>query len=74
MKLDVGFGELITMEPGVDNSVEWHTATVNKYNEEPAENIKRNLWWKEENWPRLKKSLEIPSNPTVDGVCDEGSL
>ena len=32
------------------------------------------LWWKEDNWPSLKKLLEALSNPTVDGVCDEGDL
>ena len=33
-----------------------------------------NAWWKEENWPRLKKDLDIWRNPTVDGMCDEGDL
>ena len=33
-----------------------------------------NLWWKEENWPRLKKYLERLRNPTVYGVCDERYL
>ena len=62
------------MEPGVDNSVEWHTATVNKQNEEPEAKLKRYLWCKEYNWSRLKKYLERLSNPTVDEVHDEVGL
>ena len=31
----------------------------------------RNLWWKEENWPTLKKALEIRRNPEDNGLCDE---
>ena len=46
------------MESVADNSSEHETSTVNKELEEPASNIKRNLWWKEYNWPRLKKDLE----------------
>ena len=36
VKLVVGFGELIPMESGSDNSENQDTATVTKDNEEPA--------------------------------------
>ena len=34
----------------------------------------RNLWWKEENWPTLKKAMEIRRNPAFNEVCDEGPV
>ena len=34
----------------------------------------RTLWWKEENWPTMKKSPKIRSNPAVNGVCDEDDV
>ena len=33
-----------------------------------------NLWWKDENWPRPKKSLERWRNPEDNGVCDTDCL
>ena len=32
------------------------------------------FFFKEENWPGIKKYLEILRNPTVDVVCDERDL
>ena len=62
------------MESVYDNSSEQDTDTVTKENEEAEAKRKRNFWWKEENWPSLKKLLERLSNPTVYRVCDEGDL
>ena len=45
--LVVGFGELIPMESGSDNSVEQNTVTVTKKNEELTAKRNRNFWWKE---------------------------
>ena len=73
-KLVVGYWELVPMESGADNSSEQDTATVTKEVEEPTENQKKNFWWKEENWPRLKKVLERRRNPVVNGVCDAACL
>ena len=56
-KLVVGYWELVPMEPGADNSPEHDTATVNKELEEPEEKRNRTLWWKDENWLRLKKAM-----------------
>ena len=28
-----------------------------------------NFWWKEENWPRLKKDMERRMNTEVNGLC-----
>ena len=74
VKLVVGFGELITMESGYDNSAEEDKSTVTKENEEPAAKRKRISWWKEENYLRLNKYLEIMRNLTVYRVYDEGDL
>ena len=62
------------MESGADNSSEQDTAIVTKEFEEPAAKRKRTLWWKEENWPRLKKAMERRRNPEVDGACDAACL
>ena len=32
------------------------------------------MWWKEENWPTLKKSLERRRNPAVNKVYDAACL
>ena len=45
------------MESGAVNSENQDTATVTKELEEPGKNQKRNSWWNEENWPRLKKDM-----------------
>ena len=50
------------MESESDNSSEQDTATVPKELEEPSEKQKRRLWWKEENWPTLKKAMERQRN------------
>ena len=73
-KLVVGYWELVPMESGGDNSSEQDTATVTKEVEETTENQKKNFWWKEENWPRLKKVLERRRNPVVNGVYDAACL
>ena len=73
-RLVFGFGDLIPMESGADNSVEQYTATVNKEHEEPSPKLKRDSWWKGENWPRPKKDLEIWRNTMVNGLCDEACL
>ena len=62
------------MESAYDKSSEQNTATVTKKLEEPKAKQKRSLWWKEENWPRLKKAMDIWRNPAVNGVCDEDFL
>ena len=33
-----------------------------------------NLWWKEENWPSLKKDMDRGRNPVVNGVCEADFL
>ena len=73
-KLVVGYWELIPMESLADNSEQQYTSTVSKESEEPAENLKINLWWKEENCQRVNKLLERLGNPMVDRVSDEGGL
>ena len=62
------------MESGADNSADQDTSTVTKDSDEPTENRKRTLWWKEEDYPRMNKSLERLRKATVYGVCDEGDL
>ena len=62
------------MESGYDNSLEQDTATFTKELEKPAATRMMILWWKEENWPTLKKSLDTWSNPAVNGVCDEDTV
>ena len=62
------------MESGYDNSPEQDTDTVTKENKEPTANPSMDLWWKEENLPRMKKYMERLRNPKVDVVCDEGYL
>ena len=58
------------MESEEDNSAEQDAAVVTKENEQSSANQNRGLWWKEENWPRLKKSLVELMNSTVDVVCE----
>ena len=62
------------MESGADNSSEQDTATANKELEEPESKRKSNLWWKEDNWPRLKKDMERRRNPEVNGVFNKACL
>ena len=62
------------METGSDDSLEQDKATVTKEFEEPSENRKKNLWWKEENQPRLNKAMKIIRNPVVNVVCDAACL
>ena len=45
------------MESVSDNSSYKDTDTVTKENEEPSAKRNSTSWCKEENWPRLKKSL-----------------
>ena len=73
-KLFVVYQELVPMESGADNLSDQDTATVTKELEEPATNQKMNLWWKEENWPSLKKDMERGRNPVVNGVCEADFL
>ena len=56
-KLVVGYWGLVPMESGADNSSEQDTATVTNELEEPEAKKNRVLWWKEENWPSLKKYM-----------------
>ena len=51
------------MESGADNSSEKDTVTVTKELEELAANQKGDFWYKEENWPSLKKDMERRRNP-----------
>ena len=69
-KLVVGYWELVPMESGSDNASEQDTATVTKELEETAAKQKRILWWKENKWPKLKKSMERQRNPADYGMCD----
>ena len=69
--LVVGYWELVPMVSGSDNSSEQNTATVTKELEEPAEKQMMILWRKEENWPTLRKDMEILRNPAFNRGCDE---
>ena len=62
------------MESGYDNSLEHDTATVTKELQEPAENWNMTMWWKKENWPMLKKYMQIWRNLAVNGVVDAACL
>ena len=73
-KLVVGYWELVLMEKGADNSSEQDTSTVTRELEEPSAKKKRNLCSKEENRPRLKKTMERRRNPSVNGLCDADCL
>ena len=73
-KLVVGFGELIPMKSGYGTSEERDISKVTKDNDKPDSKQNGTLWWTQDNWPSLKKSLEILKNPIVDGVCNEGDL
>ena len=68
VKLFVGYWELVPMESVSDNSSEQDTATVTKEFEEPAAKVMMTLWWKEYNWPTLKKALERWRNPLLNQV------
>ena len=68
-KLVVGYWELVPMESGADNSSDQDTDTVTNELEELVATLTMPLWWKEENWPTLKKALERQRNPDVNGVC-----
>ena len=70
----VGYWELVSMESGADNSSDKYTATVTKQLEEPAEKRSMTLWWKEENWTRLKRYMDIWRNPEASVVCDADCL
>ena len=48
--------------------------TVTKELKEPPAKKDTTLWWKEDNWSRMKKAMEIRRNPAVDGVWDEACL
>ena len=72
IKLVVGFWDLIPMESGYDNSEEQETSTVTKENEGPESKRERNLWWKEEKCPRMRKSLDRLRNTTIYGGCEKG--
>ena len=56
-KLVVVYWELVPMESGYDDSSEQDTVTATKDLEEPVAKQNRNLWWKEDNWPRLNKAI-----------------
>ena len=73
-KLSVGFGQLVPMLLGADNSEDQDTTTVNNQNEEPVDNLKKTFWWKYENWPKLKNFLDRLRKLTVHGVCYLGYL
>ena len=62
------------MESGADKSSDQDITTVTKELEETAATRMMTLWWKEENWPTLKKYLERQMNPEVNGVCDEDTF
>ena len=62
-KLVVVYWELVPMESGADNSSKQDISTATKELEEPSAKRNMTLWWKEENWPRLNKSMEMQRNP-----------
>ena len=73
-KLVVGYWELIPMESGAEFSAPQDTATVRVAEERRAGKKKRNHWWSEANWPRLKEALVNSRYPYLRGQCDEACL
>ena len=73
-KLAVEYWELIPMESGAELSALRDTDTVRVAEERQSGNKKRNHWWLEANWPRLKEALVNSRYPSLRGQCDETCL
>ena len=73
-KLVVGYGELILMESCDEFSAPQDTATVRVAEERRTGKKKRNLWWSEANWPRIKEALVKSWYPSLRGQCDVACL
>ena len=61
------------MESGAELLASKDTATFRVAEERRAEK-KRNHWWSEANWPRLKEALVNSRYPSLRGQCDEYCL
>ena len=70
----VVYWDFIPLKSGSDISAEQDTATVTKELEEPAAKRKMTLFWKEENWTRLKKAMGRHRNTVLNGVCEADCL
>ena len=70
----VGYWELIPIESGAELLAPRDTATARIVEERRSANKHRNHWWKEDNWPRLKKALVNSLYPSLRGQCDEACL
>ena len=62
------------MELGDEFSAPQETATVRVAEERRTGKKKRNHWWLEANWPRLKEALVNSRYPSLRGQCDEACL
>ena len=62
------------MESGAELLAPQDTATVRVAEERRAGKKKRNHWWSEANWPRLKEALVNSRYPSLRGNCDEACL
>ena len=73
-KLVVGYWELIPMESWDEFSAQHDTSTVRVSGERRTGNKKRNQWWSQANWPRLKEALVKSWDPYYRGRCDVACL
>ena len=73
-KLVFGYWELIPMESCAEFLAPQGTATVRVAEERPSGKKKRNHWWSEANWTRLKEALVNSWYPSLRGQCDEACL
>ena len=62
------------MESGAEFLAPQDTSTVMVAEERRAVNTKRNHWWSEANWLRLKEALVNIRYPYLIGQCDEACL
>ena len=68
-KFFVGYWELIPIESWDEFSAPQDTTTVMVAEEIQAGKKKRNHWWSEANWPRLKEALLNSRYPCLIGQC-----
>ena len=73
-KLVVEYWELIPMESWDKFSAPHDTSTVRVSEERQPGKKKRNQWWSQDNWSRLKEALVKSRDPSLIGKCGVACL